>query len=125
MTRKLAGVAEDTSPPAEPRRDVLQDRLDDVGVVVDAELVRHGQQHGIGFRDGLVALELRNELIRFVGITAAENGALGCAEHADLTPSLPPRPKYMRSRSSVSAKMLRETDTRGVRACPASFHAAR
>ena len=49
------------SAPAQPGRDMLQDRLDDVGVVVDAELVRHGQQHCIGFRDGLVALELRNE----------------------------------------------------------------
>src|SRR5262249_9652033 len=31
-------------PPAERRRDVLQDRFDDMGVVVDAELVRHRQQ---------------------------------------------------------------------------------
>jgi hypothetical protein len=31
-------------PPAQPRRDVLQDRLDDMRVVVDAELVRHRQQ---------------------------------------------------------------------------------
>jgi hypothetical protein len=41
------------SAPAECRRDVLQNRLDDVGVVLDAELVRHGQKQGIRFRDGL------------------------------------------------------------------------
>src|SRR4029078_2590630 len=76
------------SSPAEPGRDVLEDRLDDVGVVVDAELVRHRQQHSIGFRDRLVALELRNELIRFVGITAAENRALGCALQCDTVPPL-------------------------------------
>jgi hypothetical protein len=32
------------SPPAQRRGDVLEDRLDDVGVVVDAELVGHRQQ---------------------------------------------------------------------------------
>ena len=72
-------VFRNASPPAERRRDVLQDRLDDVGVVVDAELVRHGQQQGIGFGDRLVLLELLDQLIRLGGIAAAEDGALGCA----------------------------------------------
>ena len=43
-------------PPPQARRDVLQDRLDDVGVVVDAELIRHGQQQRVGLGDGLVLL---------------------------------------------------------------------
>src|SRR6266568_1745367 len=34
-------------------------------------------------------------------------------------------PKYMRSRSSTRAKMLRRTETRGSRACPAVRHALR
>src|SRR5690348_2248496 len=31
-------------PPAEPRPDMLEDRLDHMRVVIDAELVRHGEQ---------------------------------------------------------------------------------
>ena len=41
---------------SQARRDVLQDRLDDVGVVVDAELVGHGQQQRVGLGDGFVLL---------------------------------------------------------------------
>ena len=43
-------------PPPQARRDVLQDRLDDVGVVVDAELIGHGQQQRVGLGDGFVLL---------------------------------------------------------------------
>jgi hypothetical protein len=32
------------SPPFQPRRDVFQDRLDNVDVVIHAELIGHGQQ---------------------------------------------------------------------------------
>ena len=66
----------DTSPPAEPRRDVLQDRLDDMRVVVDAELVGHRQQQRVGLGDGLVLLELLDEHVRLGGVAAAEDGAL-------------------------------------------------
>ncbi len=38
------GVCGGGSAPAELRRHVLQDRLDDVGVVVDTELVRDREQ---------------------------------------------------------------------------------
>ena len=37
---------------------MLEDRLDDVGVVIDAELVGHRQQQRVGFGDGFVLLEL-------------------------------------------------------------------
>src|SRR2546430_1714839 len=40
------------------------------------------------------------------------------------SPSLP-RPKYIRSRSFIKAKMLRLTDTRGSPAWPAAVHASR
>jgi hypothetical protein len=33
------------SAPAKDRRDILQDRLDDMSVVVDAKLIGHGQKH--------------------------------------------------------------------------------
>jgi hypothetical protein len=52
------------SPPAEARRDVLQDRLDHVCGVVDAELVGYGEQQRIGLSDGLIRLELRDESIK-------------------------------------------------------------
>ena len=105
---------------------MLQDRLDDVGVVVDAELIGHGQQQRVGLGDGLVLLQLLDQHVRLGGVAAAEDGACVVAEEADLVPLLVAAPpKYMRSRSSTSAKMLRLTDTRGVRACPAAFHAAR
>ena len=88
-----------TATPA--RRDVFQDRLDDVGVVIDAELIGHSEQQRVGFSDGFVLLELRNEGVRLGGVAAAE-----------MARSLPPRnrsgpsrrrAKYMRSRSSMSA----------------------
>jgi len=44
--------------PAECGCDVRQDRFDDVGVVLDTERVRHGQQQRVRFGDGLVASKL-------------------------------------------------------------------
>jgi len=40
---------------------VLQERLDDVRVLIDADLVRHGQQQRVGLGDGFVRLELLTE----------------------------------------------------------------
>ena len=40
------------SPPAKPRRDVLKDRLDDVSVVVDPELIGNGEEECVCFGDG-------------------------------------------------------------------------
>ena len=47
----LAHLFETTPPPPQAWRDMLQDRLDDMGVVVDAELVRHGEQQRVGLGD--------------------------------------------------------------------------
>jgi hypothetical protein len=56
---------------------MLQDRLDHMGVVIDAQLVGHRQQQRIGLGDRLVALQLLDQRIRLGGIAAAEDGALG------------------------------------------------
>jgi hypothetical protein len=47
--------------PAQSRRDVLQDRFDEVSIVVDAQLVRDGQQQRIRLGDCLVLPELLDE----------------------------------------------------------------
>ena len=44
---------------------MLQDRLDDVRVVINAELIGHGQQERIGLGNGFVLLELLDEDVRF------------------------------------------------------------
>ncbi len=62
---------------------MLEDRLDDVGVVVDAELVGHSEEERIGFGDGLVFLQLFDEHVRLRGIAAAEHGAPVVTEEAD------------------------------------------
>src|ERR1017187_9387750 len=71
-------------PPAQARRDMLQNCLDDVGVVVDAELVGHGQEQRVGLGDGLILLQLIDQHVRLGGVAAAEDGAVGAAEEADL-----------------------------------------
>src|SRR3954447_16020472 len=62
------------SAPAQLRREVGQHALDDVGVVVDAQLVRHGEQQGVGGRDGLVLGQLGGELVRLAGVGLPEAG---------------------------------------------------
>lgn len=44
------------SPPTETWGDIFQDRLDDMGVVIDTKLIGHGQQQRVGLRDGFVLL---------------------------------------------------------------------
>src|SRR5690606_17587117 len=68
------------SSPAEGGSDILQDRLDDMRIVVDAELIGDGEQQCVGFCDGFVRLKLLDQLIRLVRIAAAEDGALIAAE---------------------------------------------
>src|SRR5689334_17140690 len=63
---------------------MLQDALNDVGAVVDAELVWDGQQEGVRLGDGLVGAELLDEDVGLGGIAAAEDGAGPLAEEADL-----------------------------------------
>jgi len=62
------------SAPAQSRRHVGQDGLDDVGVVIDAELVGHGQEQRVGLGDGLVLGQLLDEDVGLGGVAAAENG---------------------------------------------------
>jgi hypothetical protein len=49
---------------------MLLDRRDDVSVVVDAELIGHGQQQRVGLRDSLVLSELRDENVGLCRIPA-------------------------------------------------------
>ena len=58
--------------------------LDGVSVVVDAQLVRHGEQQRVGFRDRFVLPELLDQLVRLGGITAAEDCAAALVDGADL-----------------------------------------
>ena len=67
-----------------------QDRLDDMGVVGDAELVRDGQEQRVGLGDGLVLLELLDQNIRLGGIAAAEDRPCLLVDKADLVLVLAP-----------------------------------
>src|SRR3954452_14510108 len=60
------------SPPAEAWRDVAEQGLDEVGVVVDAELVGDREQEGVGRGDGLVLRELLDQRLRLTGVGLAE-----------------------------------------------------
>src|SRR5580704_8562418 len=71
------------SPPPQRRGDVLEHRLDDMGVVIDAELIWYRQQKRVGFGDGFVKLELFDKNVRLRGVAAAEHGAPVVAEEAD------------------------------------------
>jgi hypothetical protein len=63
---------------------VGQDRLEDVRIVGDAELVGHGQQQCIGLGDGVVLLELFDQGIRLGGVAAAEDRARVRVDESDL-----------------------------------------
>ena len=62
---------------------MFEDRLDDVGVIVDAELIRDGQEHGVGLSDRFVFCELLKQNIGLGGVAAAKNGSRVVAENAD------------------------------------------
>ena len=62
-----------SSAPAESRRDVAQHRLDQPGVVLDAELVRHGEQERVGGGDCFVTGELLDEHVRLGRVAASED----------------------------------------------------
>ena len=113
------------SAPAEFRSDVLEDAFEHVGVVVHTQLVRDREEQRIGRLDSLVAREFFDQQVGFRGVRAAEDGPRVRVDVADLVLVSGVATKYARSRSSTSAKMLRLTDTRGSRRCPASFHASR
>lgn len=60
-----------------------QDGLDDVHVVIDAELVRHGQHQRIRLGNRLILLQLGNQLVRFGGVAATKNCAGLLIEETD------------------------------------------
>ncbi len=62
---------------------MFEDRLDDVGVVVDTKLIRDGQEQCVSLCDSFVFRELLDEEVRLGGVAAAENGAPVVAEEAD------------------------------------------
>ena len=53
---------------------MLDQVFQQVRVVVDTELVRDGDQHGVGCGDRLVLGEVRHELVGFTGVGLAEPG---------------------------------------------------
>jgi hypothetical protein len=61
-----------------------------VRVVVDAELVRHGQEERVGGSDGGVLLELLDEFVGLVGIGSPEDRARVRVDVADLVALLLP-----------------------------------
>ena len=54
-----------------------------MGVVFHAELVGHREQQRVGFLDRLVGGQLLDELVRLVGIGAAEDRAGLVVDEAD------------------------------------------
>lgn len=64
-----------------------------MGVVIDAQLVRHGQQQRVGLGDGFVRLELLDENVRLGGVAPPENGTFVAAEEADLVLALVAAPE--------------------------------
>ena len=61
-----------------------QDRLDHMGIIGDAELVRNGQKEGVGLRDGFVCLELLDENVWLGGVAATEDRACLLIDKTDL-----------------------------------------
>ena len=62
---------------------MLGEGVEDVQVVVDAELARDGEHDGVGGSDGRVGLELLDELVGLGGVGLAE-GRAEAVDHADL-----------------------------------------
>src|SRR5215813_1754806 len=72
------------SAPADLRGNVLEDALDGVRVVVHTQLVRDSQEQRIGSGDGFVPGELFDQDVGLRGVRAAEDGAGGRVDVADL-----------------------------------------
>ena len=72
------------SSPSKFWRDVLEDALDDVRVVLHAQLVRHRQEQRVGGGDSFVFGELFDERLGFRCVRAAEDGACVGVDVADL-----------------------------------------
>jgi len=63
---------------------MFQDGLNHVCIVVDAELVGHGQEQHVCLGDGFVLLELFDQNVRLGRVASAENGALFFAQTASI-----------------------------------------
>src|SRR5580698_525353 len=72
------------SAPPQSGRHVGENRLYDMGVVGDAELIGDRQQQSVGFGDRLVRSQLLNERVRLGGIATAEDGPRLLVDKADL-----------------------------------------
>src|SRR5664279_4517829 len=72
--RRPAAPSASASAPAKLRCDVPEDAVQQVRVVVDAELVRDGQQQCVRGGDRLVAGELLDELLGLPCVRLAESG---------------------------------------------------
>ena len=70
-----------------------QDRLDDVSVVIDTELVRHGEQQRVSHGDSLVACQLLYEDVGFGRVGAAKDRPRLLIDVADLVRSWLALPK--------------------------------
>jgi hypothetical protein len=104
-------------------RDMLQDRLDDVGIVVDAELVRHGQQQRIGLGDRLVLPAAARSASGLGGIRAAEDRAL-VVDDSRSGPGLAAAEIGAVAVVDQREDAAADRDAR-LRSWPASFHASR
>jgi hypothetical protein len=62
---------------------MFEDRLDDVGVIVDTKLIGDGQKQRVGQCDGFIVPELLNEDVRLGGVAAAKNGSGVVTKEAD------------------------------------------
>ena len=72
-----------SSAPAKLRRYVAQDRIEDVGAVVDTELVGDRQQQSIGGGDRLILGQLLDERLGFPGVGLAK-ACLAAVDEPDL-----------------------------------------
>src|SRR5262245_3156461 len=73
------------SAPTEFRRDVFENALERMCVVVHAQLVRNREEQRIGRRDGLVARELYDQHVGFCGVRAAADRPRVGVDITDLT----------------------------------------
>ena len=104
--------------PANGRRYVPGDRVQDSGVVFDAELVRHGEQHCVRGEHRLVSGELVGDLVRFPGVRLPNR---------DRTPSSSPiwsssprwtnAPSTPRSSAACASSTVCSSESAALRVC--------
>src|SRR6266540_1207994 len=81
---KLVAFRLQASAPTQSRGDMGKDRLNDMSVVIDAELVGHGKQQRIGFGDAFVTFQLLDEDVWLCGINATEYSTPVCLDVAEV-----------------------------------------